>query len=271
MRIRSIKPEFWRSDDIAALPLSTRLTFIGLWSYVDDNGVGADKLVSIVADLYADDFSRDPLETVQRVTEDLVRLTSGGQVVRYRADHNGSGKDLLYITKWKQHQVVNHPSKGHQYPLPPDEMIDDANSLTQPSGDTQETLTHEQGNRGMEQGNGTGEQGEAPQASPPSKRGTRLSADWMPTQQAINAMKTECPHVDLEAEHRKFIDYWTDKTGKDATKLSWDGTWRNWIRRASERAGPNSSSGSAVDDKVQGWLDMANQPTDRPHLKAINE
>lgn len=29
MRIRSTKPEFWRSDDIAALALEDRLLFIG--------------------------------------------------------------------------------------------------------------------------------------------------------------------------------------------------------------------------------------------------
>lgn len=148
MRIRSIKPEFWRSDDITNLPISTRLTFIGLWSYVDDNGVGADKIVSIVADLYADEFASNPLETLKRTSEDLERLASGGQVTRYQATHNGSRKDLLYITKWKQHQRVNHPSLGHKYPLPPADMVKSAASLLRPSGDPRESLTHEQGNRG---------------------------------------------------------------------------------------------------------------------------
>lgn len=167
MRIRSIKPEFWRSDDITDMPISTRLTFIGLWSYVDDNGVGLDKLVSIVADLYADDFSRDPQETVQRVSGDLQRLTSGGQVIRFRAEHNGRTKDLLYITQWKKHQVVNHPSKGAQYPLPPAEMVEAAATLQQVSRDSQETLTHEQGNRGSEQGSsGTGEPPYPPEREP---------------------------------------------------------------------------------------------------------
>lgn len=92
----------------------------------------------------------------------------------------------------------------------------------------------------------------------PRKRGTRLQADWMPDQSTIDAMKTECPNVDLHAEHRKFIDYWTDKTGKDATKLSWDGTWRNWIRRAGERQPHLRAVGSTVDDKVNGWLELAN-------------
>lgn len=66
----------------------------------------------------------------------------------------------------------------------------------------------------------------------PRQRGTRLSPDWMPARSVIDEIKAECPHVDLEAEHRKFVDYWTDKTGKDATKISWEGTWRNWVRRA---------------------------------------
>jgi hypothetical protein len=170
MRIRSIKPEFWRSDDITPLPLSTRLTFVGLWSYVDDNGVGADKLVSIVADLYADDFSSDPQETVQRVSGDLQRLASGGQVTRYRGVHNGSTKDLLYITKWKEHQKVNHPSAGHKYPLPPAELLAATKGLTQPSGESLETLPHEQGNRGAGEGEqrsgGTGDEDPGP-AEPP--------------------------------------------------------------------------------------------------------
>lgn len=167
MRIRSIKPEFWRSDDITAMDITTRLTFIGLWSYVDDNGVGLDKLVSIVADLYADDFSRDPQETVQRVSGDLQRLTSGGQVIRFRAEHNGRAKDLLYITQWKKHQVVNHPSKGAQYPLPPAEMIEAAAALQQVSRESQETLTHEQGNRGTgEVSRGAGEPPNPPRLEP---------------------------------------------------------------------------------------------------------
>lgn len=106
----------------------------------------------------------------------------------------------------------------------------------------------------------------------PRKRGARLAEDWMPKQETIDAMKAECPHVDFRAEHRKFIDYWTDKTGKDATKISWDGTWRNWMRRASEHGRPSTPTPgpSAADAKVNDWLTLASQQT-KPHLKAIGE
>ena len=50
-RIRSIKPEFFTSEVVAELPLSTRLTFIGLWTYVDDNGVGLDNELLVTAAL----------------------------------------------------------------------------------------------------------------------------------------------------------------------------------------------------------------------------
>src|SRR3954470_12573547 len=62
MRIRSIRPEFWSSEDIAALPWDVRLVFIGLWSYVDDNGVGRDNEKLIVADLFP--LEEDPREGV---------------------------------------------------------------------------------------------------------------------------------------------------------------------------------------------------------------
>lgn len=95
----------------------------------------------------------------------------------------------------------------------------------------------------------------------PRKRGARLTPEWMPDQTSIDAIRTECPHVDLKAEHRKFIDYWTDKTGRDATKLSWDGTWRNWMRRARENRprAPTPNGHNGHDAKVDDYLAFANQ------------
>ena len=43
MRIRSIKPEFWTSEDVTDLTYFERLLFIGLWSYADDHGRGQDR------------------------------------------------------------------------------------------------------------------------------------------------------------------------------------------------------------------------------------
>lgn len=65
-----------------------------------------------------------------------------------------------------------------------------------------------------------------------SPRGTRLSADWQLTPELAQWSVTERPGFPVMTEAAKFRDYWTAKTGKDATKTDWDATWRNWVRNA---------------------------------------
>lgn len=96
-------------------------------------------------------------------------------------------------------------------------------------------------------------------------RGTRLNPHWIPPQDVIDAMRAECPGVELEAEHRKFVDYWTDKTGSAATKRSWDGTWRNWIRRAAENGRPRTNA-STTDQRVAQAQALKLRPPSRLEL-----
>ena len=150
MRIRSIKPEFWRSDDIDALSIPDRLLFIGLWSYVDDNGVGLYSLKDIVGDLFAGDMLRDSNETLIRVKEGLKALFERGLIEIYSQD----GDTYLAITNWGKHQRVPNPNKP-RYPRPsadsetPLYLFNE--SLIRPN-ESLRTGTGEQGNRG------TGEQ-----------------------------------------------------------------------------------------------------------------
>ncbi|WIE65929.1 hypothetical protein DEI99_005165 [Curtobacterium sp. MCLR17_036] len=67
--------------------------------------------------------------------------------------------------------------------------------------------------------------------TPPRKRGTRLDASWQPSSELIAQMQSECPAVDLRAEHLVFVDYWIGVSGQRGVKADWDGTWRNWMRR----------------------------------------
>ena len=48
----------------------------------------------------------------------------------------------------------------------------------------------------------------------------------------------KAPDADLSTETEKFINYWVAKSGKDATKLDWPATWRNWILNA--KSGPQA-------------------------------
>lgn len=87
------------------------------------------------------------------------------------------------------------------------------------------------------------------------KRGTRLPDDFAIT----DAMKTwfaeHCSGVDGPRETEKFRNYWRAKSGKDATKVDWPATWRNWMLTAAERAGP----------EPRGPFTGANRHTAQPH------
>ena len=150
MRIRTIKPEFWRSDDIAALSLEDRLLFIGLWSYVDDSGIGEDKLASICADLFAPDLEENAPEVFARVSGGLRTLSERGLIYRYVAE----GRRYLYVSSWRQHQRIDKPTKS-RYPAPDKGECPDSGSL--PGGFAEDSRripekvpagTGEQGNRG---------------------------------------------------------------------------------------------------------------------------
>ena len=160
MRIRSIKPEFWRSVDITSLDIADRFLFIGLWSYVDDNGVGVDDDAAIIGDLFARDMFRDSRETVARVTRGLETLSAAGLIDRYTV----SGRPFLFITNWEKHQRIDRPGKP-RFPRPDDENA----ILATPSRDPRETPstgTGEQGNRGTEEQGSSSSSSEVADATP---------------------------------------------------------------------------------------------------------
>ena len=154
MRIRSIKPEFWRSPDISCLSIEDRLLFVGLWSYVDDNGVGEDREAMIAADLFADDLSRDPRETFERVSRGLSNLSEAGRIVRYEV----GSRRFLAIDNWGKHQRIDKPAKA-RFPLPTGDSRDSREGVAS-HPEIVAPGTGEQGNR--EQGNKGAERASAP-------------------------------------------------------------------------------------------------------------
>ncbi|MER7953887.1 hypothetical protein [Streptomyces sp. NPDC096030] len=167
-RIRSIKPEFFTSLTIADLRLSARLQFIGLWTYVDDNGVGLADPRLIRAAIWP--LEEDP-EVLQRTREDLQSLHAARLVTLYEA----SGKALLTVNNWSEHQKVSHPRKP-RYPRPEDvrqrqEPPTDLDSCEPPedSGEAPEDFQRTPESLRPEQGAGSREQGAGKKTpSPPS-------------------------------------------------------------------------------------------------------
>ena len=164
MRIRSIRPEFWSSQDVTLMNWETRLIYIGLWSYVDDNGVGVDNPRHITTLLFPGDITSDVLdddpnqddyqsspvglrESYRRVTEALQYLSTRGHITRYEVD----GKHFLHIKQWKIHQRVPKPSRS-RYPLPtPTLTCEDSNTpvgLPEPYRNPPEKFATGEGEKG---------------------------------------------------------------------------------------------------------------------------
>ena len=144
MRIRSIKPEFWRSRSISSLSIEDRLLFVGLWSYVDDNGVGIDRVSNIAADLFADDLETDPRETFARVSRGLQHLSAASRIVRYTVDE----RPFLQIEGWGEHQRIDRPAKP-RYPQYDADSRECRESVARVA-EIVATGTGEQGNRGTD-------------------------------------------------------------------------------------------------------------------------
>ncbi|MDO5866000.1 MULTISPECIES: hypothetical protein [Paenarthrobacter] len=149
MRIRSTKPEFWKSRRIASVSWDARLVLKGLESYVDDNGVGVDDIELIVTDVFPRDMFSNPRETVARVTEAISQLHQAGLVHRYEAN----GDQLLYISWWETTQRIDKPGKGRN-PRPDGTFDYKQSEIRESVASPPVTLapgTGEQRNRGTEE------------------------------------------------------------------------------------------------------------------------
>lgn len=108
-RIRTIKPEFWTSEQVTECSVSARLLFIGIWNFCDDAGrmnASPKQIKALV--LPADDFDA---ESVRRMIDELER---NGLIIRYVVD----GKEFLQVTGW-HHQRIDRAQKS-KIPPPPD-------------------------------------------------------------------------------------------------------------------------------------------------------
>lgn len=102
-RIRTIKPSFFTSLTIADLTLAQRLTFIGLWTHVDDDGrCIADPRLIKAAIWPLDDRSADD------VMSDLGALTEHSLIAHYEV----GGRRYLEVCGWSEHQKINRYTKS---------------------------------------------------------------------------------------------------------------------------------------------------------------
>jgi hypothetical protein len=146
-RIRTIKPDFFMSPTVASLPHRTRLTFVGLWCYVDDKGRGYDDPRLVKAAVW-------PLDdeiTHEHVEMDLCELAGAGLIERWTAVEM-NGRTLLRVCSLLEHQRINRPSPSKLPPSPRESSLTPHAPLTESSP----TEVEEEAEVEMERGSGGG-------------------------------------------------------------------------------------------------------------------
>lgn len=116
-RIRSIKPEFWTSEQVVECSTTARLLFIGMWNFCDDQGVHPASLKTLKMEIFpGDDIATSDLDGFVR------QLIKVGLLSQFRAQ----GRDYWAVTGW-HHQKIEKPNRRH--PSPKD------GEILQPIGD----------------------------------------------------------------------------------------------------------------------------------------
>ena len=104
-RIRTIKPEFWTDEKIVELSPFSRLLFIGLWNFADDEGRMVFSLGRIKMQIFPGD-SLDISELFGEIRGKLVEI--------YTIDNI----EYLQITGFSRHQKIDKRMSS-KYPAPP--------------------------------------------------------------------------------------------------------------------------------------------------------
>jgi hypothetical protein len=258
-RIRTVKPEFWTSEQVMELSPLTRLVFIGLWNFCDDAGVHTANAKRLKAEVFpSDEIS---IDEVGNLVAELIEQELVGE---FEAD----GQRYWFVTGWSKHQVIQKPTYRH--PMPP--------GWTKPLGSlqnhssTSSGLASEHSSSSTEQaanhsrtsiklirdhsnpeGNGMEWKGKEGSVSS-RKRAAHPQKKTIPKgfviSERVQQWAASRGYQDLEAHHEAFV---TKVKANGNTYADWDAAFMNAIRddwaklRQTDRSTQTASSRKRVD------------------------
>ena len=114
MRIRSLKPEFWKSESMSAIDSFSRLTAIALLNASDDYGYFPANPTILRGDIF-------PFEDVEKVSRALAKVS-----IRSREQGAGIGAGS------KEHGASKQAARAHARP-PPHGLRTRSTSASRPS------------------------------------------------------------------------------------------------------------------------------------------
>lgn len=241
-RARNIKPAFFENEHLGGLSGDIQLLFIGLWTQADREGVIEYRPAKLRKALFG--FRNDITDEVfNGYITVLTRLDNGRMLVIREYDNI----EYLIVINFETHQNPHHTEKKGKLPSRKALLSRGATNLT-----VKEPLSNGEAPchnalipdsciliPDCGEGESIGTEVPPPPKNNVKKIGTRLKEDWWLEGECEEwgdwAMKEFGWDEDkvISVAH-KFKDHWLGKSGKDATKIDWQATWRNWCRREQE-------------------------------------
>ena len=204
-RIRTIKPEFFTSEDIVALSPLARLFYVSLWCESDREGRLSWRPGTLKMRYLPGDNCDVDLLAQELIDAELIVL--------YQVE----GKTYAEIPTFKNHQVINNRESESIIPA----RVADASARVKAEGRKE--------GKGRERKEGMDDR---------SPNGSRLPQDWTLPDEWRQWANKERPELDVQLTAAKFHDFWIAKAGKDGRKLDWAATWRNWVRSQRKETRP---------------------------------
>jgi hypothetical protein len=150
-RIRTVKPDFFRSPDTAKADFPVRIFYQAMWCWADDFGVGETNINGLLGFAFPDDDGF----TAQDVRRFCADVAQHFDVTFYEV----SGRHFYAIPSWEKHQKLERRAERRKNP-PPDHPDAVPDLRFHPCADSAPDIRRELGAETvLEQGNGKGNAG----------------------------------------------------------------------------------------------------------------
>ncbi|SDT97903.1 DnaT-like ssDNA-binding domain-containing protein [Pseudomonas yamanorum] len=247
-RIRTVKPEFWSSEQVMSCTPLARLLFIGIWNFCDDGGNHPLSPRTIKALVFPGDDI-----TVESIDGLLGELKSSNLIALYSVE----GKTYLHVQGWS-HQKID--KRTFKYPAfvasPDDSSASSRRVLDEQSSNGGRVLTPGREGKGRDQHHSLNAGEEIPgsgfegfddledlppeEAEPPvdPKAPVEMTLDWMPD---ANLLKTYCVHFGVSTDlfTKDAVAPFTahhETTGLLQTQSKWVSLLVKWVKDDKNRA-----------------------------------
>jgi hypothetical protein len=240
-RIRTIKPEFFTSDDICALSPLARLLYIGLWCEADREG----RLVWVPR-VFKRRYLPDDACDGEAVAGELI---GRGLVVLY-------GEGLACIPTFARHQHLNPREAASK--LPPADASPRVDEGSPDPCDAQggREGKEEEERKGKERKREGTDDAPARASRRPHTIAHALPGDWRPGADDLAWASTARPDLGPEALAVETERFRNHAAANGRTARCWGPYWRNWITRAfapkpdaARASGGRTGAGGVVADR----------------------